>query len=95
MMHANLAGYKIIFSKNAEKFLDTIDKPTRQRVFEKVYELRSNSENLDIKKLKLYQALYRLRVGNLRVVYTIKHKLIVIYIVAIGHRKDVYKCLKL
>ena len=91
MLHANLAGYKIIFSKNAEKFLDALDKPTKQRIIEKVGELRNNGENLDIKKLKLHQILYRLRIGYLRVIYTLKHELVIIYVVAIGHRRDVYQ----
>lgn len=91
MGHTNLVHYKIIFSKSAEKFLDTLDKQTKLRILEKVGELRSNTENLDIKKLKSHQALYRLRVSHFRVIYTLKQEVIIIYVVAIGHRRDVYQ----
>jgi mRNA interferase RelE/StbE len=91
MADASFQNYTIIFSRSAEKFLDSLDKPTRQRIFEKIRELKTNSANLDTKKLKSQYNLYRLRVGNFRVVYTIKHEQIIIYIVAIGHRKDIYQ----
>lgn len=91
MVQVSFKNYAIIFSKSAEKFLDSLDKQTRQRILEKVRELRTNSENLDIKKLKSRYPLYRLRVGTFRVVYTLKHEQIIIYVVAVGHRKDVYE----
>ncbi len=91
MVHPSFHSYTIIFSKTAEKFLDTLDKSTKQRIVEKIIELQTNSENLDIKKLNSRHLLYRLRVGSFRVVYSIKHERLVIYIIAIGPRKDIYQ----
>jgi len=91
MVHPNLREYTIIFSKGAEKFLDTRDRKTKQQILNKVRELQTSSKNLDIKKLKSRHTLYRLRVGNFRIIYGIKHERMVIYIVAIGHRKDIYQ----
>ena len=91
MVLPNLSNYTIIFSKSAEKFLDTLDKSTKNRILQKVKELRTNSDTLDIKKLKSSYGLYRLRVGNHRVIYALKYDRIVIYVVAIGHRKDIYQ----
>jgi len=91
MVHPSFHDYTIIFSKSAEKFLDTLDKKTKHRILEKVRELQSNSKNLDIKKLKSRHALYRLRVGNFRIIYSSKHERMVIYVVAIAHRKDIYQ----
>lgn len=68
-----------------------MDAQARQRILGKIRELKTNNVNLDIKKLKSKYDLYRLRVGNFRVVYSIQHEQIVIYIVAIGHRKDIYQ----
>lgn len=95
MAHPSFQNYTIIFSKRAEKFLDSLDKQNKQRIIEKVRELKTNSENLDIKKLKSKHDLYRLRVGNFRVVYSIEHEQIIIYIVAIGHRRDIYQNLSI
>lgn len=91
MAHANLSNYTVVFSKSADKSLSALDKQTQQRILEKLKELKTNSKNLDIKKLKGHDALYRLRVGQFRVVYTIQHEQIVIYIVVVGHRRDVYQ----
>jgi len=91
MAYAEHYDYKIIFSKNAEKFLNSIDKKTGLRIIEKVKELPTNSKNLDIKKLKSKYDLYRLRVGNFRIIYSFQHEQLIIYVVVIGHRKDVYK----
>jgi len=89
VVHPSFQNYTIIFSKSAEKFLDALDKKTKLRILEKVRELLTNAENLDIKKLKSRHTLYRLRVGNFRVIYSIKNERLVIYILAIGHRKDI------
>ena len=50
-----------------------------------------NSEDLDIKKLHSHHELYRLRVGHFRIIYTFDHERIIIYITAIGYRKDIYQ----
>ena len=91
MVHPNFSNYTIIFSKSAEKFLDSLDKLTKQVILKKIRELQINSENLDIKKLKSRHTLYRLRVGNFRVIYALQHERVIIYVVDIGHRKDIYQ----
>ena len=93
MLHVNLSNYKIIFSKKAEKFLYKLDKQSRKLIVQKLRELQGGHQNLNIKKLKSRHRLYRLRVGNLRVIYSLKHNRVVIYIVAVGLRKDIYQSL--
>ena len=83
--------YTIIFSKKADKFLDSLDLKTSYKILKKIRELQDSNENLDIKKLKSKNNLYRLKVGNFRVIYNIQHERIVIYIIKIGHRKNVYQ----
>ena len=61
------------------------------KIWDKIKELTINKPNLDIKKLAGTTALYRLRVGDYRVIYQIAQRIITIYIVAIGHRKNIYK----
>lgn len=91
MAHTNLTKYTIVFSKSADKSLSSLDKQTQQRILAKVKELKTHHENLDIKKLKSHNALYRLRVGLFRIIYTIQHEEIIIYIIAVGHRRDIYQ----
>lgn len=79
--------YKIIFEKAAQKFLDKQDKSTRIRLYKAIYRL---PDGTDIKKLKGYN-LYRLRVGNCRILYTIDDSIRLIDIENIDNRGDVYK----
>ena len=95
MAYANFSNYKIIFSKTAEKFLDKLDLKTKQHILLKIKELKTNNQNLDIKKLKSRNILYRLRIGSFKIIYTLRHEVIIIYIVVIGYRKDIYQKLNL
>ncbi len=79
--------YKIIFEKEAQKFLERQDKSARMRLYKAIAML---PEGNDIKRLKGCD-LYRLRVGNYRVLYTIDDEIRLIDIETIDNRGDVYK----
>lgn len=83
-----MTKYTIIFEKAALKFLRKQDKPTQTRLLTVINKL---PEGTDIKKLQGYDNLYRLRVGNIRVIYTIQEELRIIDIENIDNRGDVYK----
>jgi len=42
-------------------------------------------------KLKGYNDLFRIRIGMYRVIYSVENDVLVIQVIAIGHRKDIYK----
>lgn len=75
---------KIIFSKEAKKFLKKQDKPTQQRLINAI----SNIPNGDIKKLQGRDG-YRLRVGSYRIIFN--EDGIIINIISIGNRGQIYK----
>ena len=79
--------YRIEFEKAAQKFLDKQDKSQRLRLYKAIYKL---PEGQDIKKLKGHD-LYRLRVGDYRVIYTIDNGIRLINIENINNRGQVYK----
>ena len=83
-----MSAYKIEFEKAALKFLQKQDKPTKTRLIKAISELPNGS---DIKRLQGCNNLYRLRVGNIRVLYSIKESLKIISIENIDNRGDVYK----
>lgn len=94
MVHPPCLGYKIIFSDETKKDLKKLENQTISKIFKKVKDLTSvDSHNLNIKKLKTKAPLYRLRAVDYRIVYSIKHEKIVVYVVAIGHRKNIYDIL--
>jgi mRNA interferase RelE/StbE len=53
--------------------------------------LKKNPQGIGVKKLVGMENLYRLRVGDYRVVYTLDDTILLILVVKIAHRKDVYK----
>lgn len=79
--------YRIKFEKAAQKFLDKQDKNQRLRLYKAIYKL---PDGQDIKKLNGHN-LYRLRVGNYRVIYTIDKGIRLIDIEDIDNRGQVYK----
>lgn len=79
--------YRIEFQKAAVKFLKKQDKKTQTRILQAVKNLPEGS---DIKKLKGYE-LYRLRVGDIRVIYDVKEEVKIVSIESINNRGDVYK----
>ncbi len=80
--------YQIIIKKKAKKFIDKLPVNERKRVVSAIERL-PNGE--DIKKIKGYDDLLRLRVGNYRVIYTIDHGKLIVYVIDIDNRGDVYK----
>lgn len=87
----NFKKYHLIFSHKSQKFLDSLEKKQYQQILGKIKELITTPEHLDIKKLKITQYdLYRLRVRNFRIIFTLQHQKLVILIIDIGHRKNIY-----
>jgi len=85
--------YKLFFLKEAAEEFKKLDKAVQRIIKEKLEILAQNPELLknNIKPLKgKYKGLYRLRVGNYRVIYRLEKEKITILVIRIGHRKDIY-----
>ncbi len=80
--------YQIILKKKAKKFIDRLPVKERKRVVSAIERL-PNGE--DIKKLKGHGDLLRLRIGNYRVVYTIDNGKLIVYVIDVEKRGDIYK----
>ena len=85
-----MAKYKIEFKKSAFKELSTIPKADLKKIVNKINNLAINPMPKGYTKLTGYD-LYRIRQGNYRILYSIESHFLIIYIIKIGHRKDVYK----
>lgn len=79
--------YKIVIKKKAKKFIDKLPKNERLRIV-KAIELLPNGE--DIKKLKGHNDLLRLRVGDYRIVYAVNHGELVVIVIDVGNRGEIY-----
>ncbi len=77
------------FSDSDRKDLRELDHTTLKRILSKIDDFSKNPSQFEIKKLKLSDDLYRIRVGNFRIIFEFLEKDIVI--LKVGHRKDIYK----
>ena len=80
--------YKIIIKKKAKKFIDKLPKNEKMRIV-KAIEVLPNGE--DIKKLKGHSDLFRLRVGDYRIIYTVDNGELTVYVIDAGNRGEIYK----
>jgi len=94
MINNRLCGYSIVIEKRAQKFLESLDEATQTQIINKLKMLVTQTHCLDIKKLKGYNNLFRVKIDNVRIVYEPMHKIITIYVIYIGFRKSVYEELK-
>ena len=85
-------GYKYIFSEAANRDFKKLEKHIATKITKKLDDLISGKENLDIKTMvDTDPKEYRLRVGDYRVIFKENKNEIIIIVVDVGHRKEVYK----
>ncbi|MNW49099.1 Plasmid stabilization system protein [compost metagenome] len=85
-------NYKIELSKRSCKYLEKLDKKSKERVSNHLLLLTENPRNpeLDIKKIQGESSMYRLRVGSFRILYMIEDNILIITVIKIGPRGDIY-----
>jgi mRNA interferase RelE/StbE len=88
-----VASYRIYLRRSAAKELKRLPKPTIQKVIKRIESLAIDPRPVDCVKLT-GQELYRIRQGSYRIVYSIQDNELIIWIIKIGHRKDIYKRLQ-
>jgi mRNA interferase RelE/StbE len=81
--------YRIEFRPSAAKTLAALPRPIQQRIAARIEGLKTDPRPPGSKKLK-GSSYYRVRVGDYRVIYEVHDDLLLVIIVRIGHRKDVY-----
>ena len=85
---------EIRYSKTAVKFINSLDKNNKQRIKTGIEKLTHTPPEGDIKQMQGYfDNRYRLRIGKYRVIYkyTEENNLVILNILDIGSRGDIYK----
>jgi mRNA interferase RelE/StbE len=84
-------AYRIEFTPKADREFRALEKSTQLRLGRRIDSLAENPRPQGIKKLAGEADLYRLRVGDYRIIYQIRDRSLVVVIVRLGHRSDVYR----
>lgn len=82
--------YKVLLKKTAEKYLSRLSGKMYLAVRSKIEELKINPIPGDAIPLKGYSNTYRIRLGNIRIIYEIHRHELVIVVIDIGPRGQVY-----
>jgi mRNA interferase RelE/StbE len=86
-----VAKYRILIKPSAVKEIEAISpKKDRQRIVGRISKLADNPQPPGCEKLS-GQEKYRIRQGRYRIVYSIEDQDLIVYVVKVGHRKDVYR----
>ena len=85
-----MAAYKVFFKRSVEKDLEAIPKKDLKKIIRRIGRLAENPRPQGCEKLT-GQERYRLRQGHYRVVYSIQDNELTIWVVKVGHRKDIYR----
>ena len=82
--------YKIEIKESAVKELDSIPRKDLKKIVQKIRFLSDNPRPNGCVKLSGRER-YRIRQGDYRILYSIENEILVVYVIKIGHRKEVYR----
>ena len=82
--------YRIIIPRLVQKQLDDLPKKQRERLISAIRLLADEPRPSGVKKLKGYEKMYRIRIGDYRVIYNIEDQEKLILVLSSIHRKDAY-----
>ena len=85
-----MASYNVRIKLSAVKELEAIPAKGRRRIATKIQALASNPRPVGCEKLAGHDK-YRIRQGNYRVLYTIEDDVLIVTVIAIGNRRDIYR----
>lgn len=87
-----MASYRVLIKKSAAKELAVIaGRKDRQRIVERIRSLVNDPRPPGVEKLSGTKEKYRIRQGDYRILYEIEDDVLVVYVVKVGHRRDVYR----
>ena len=87
-----MGRYRLVIKASAAKELEAVDgKRNRQRLVAAIGSLADDPRPSGAEKLSGMKDRFRIRVGDYRVVYAIEDDILTVYVVKVGHRREVYR----
>lgn len=86
-----MASYQIEWKKSAIRDLRKLRKDKIAQILDTVNSLANNPYPSGYRKLSGTNHAYRIRIGDYRIIYTIVHNQLIIEIIHVGHRRDIYR----
>ncbi len=86
-------AYEVRILQRAHDFIKGLTKLDQKRIYDEIGLLQTHPRPRGSIKLRGYEA-YRLRVGDYRIIYTIRDRQLLVVVVAAGNRRDIYQILQ-
>ena len=87
-----MASYSVLIKPSAAKEIEAVDqKKDRQRIVAAIHSLAHSPRQPGCEKLAGEDDRYRVRVGRYRIIYSVRDGELLVVVVRVGHRKDVYR----
>ena len=83
--------HRIEFTASAGRDFSKLSRDIQQRIASRIDALARQPRPRGVEKMEGHETRYRIRVGDYRVIYEIQDKILLVLIVRIGHRREVYR----
>lgn len=86
-----MKDYEIVIVGAVRRQLKQINRDDKKRILDKIQSLAENPRPYGYKELKGNDNLFRIRAGDYRIIYEIQDKILLITVLKVGNRRDVYR----
>ena len=83
--------FEVQFKKSVEKDLKALSKADQKRVLEQIGKVLAKDPYMGKALSGEFKGLYRWRIGRFRVIYEVQKEVLMILVLKVGHRKDVFR----
>lgn len=83
--------YRVEIASGAGRQVKSLPKEARDRILAKLLALADDPRPSGVTKLEGEKDAYRIRVGDYRILYRIQDEVLLVLVVRVGHRRDVYR----
>lgn len=83
--------YSIVYDPKALKELSRLDRPTARRVVKAIGQMSAEPRLAGVRALVDFPGLFRIRVGDYRIVYTVKDAELIVLVLRVAHRSVIYR----
>jgi mRNA interferase RelE/StbE len=86
-----MAGYKVEFTPAARRDIASLPRGILRRIDARLLELGQEPHPPGATKLRDRDGLLRVRVGDYRIIYRVENKRLVVLVIRVGHRREIYR----
>jgi mRNA interferase RelE/StbE len=84
-------SYEVRIAPAARRDIKKLAASLQVQIYRKLLDLELNPRPQDCKKLKAPRDIYRIRLGEYRILYEIQNRELIVLVVRVGHRREVYR----